>query len=61
MEQCNGSDGVATLPSCGHPPQRRDSSLDSILTDSVLNKLKEQSPEGCLLCYFEAWDEEELD
>ena len=31
------------------------------LMDAVLNELKEQSPEGCLLCSFDAWDEEEWD
>ncbi len=59
MEQKNRSDGMATLPSCDHALQTGDSSADSVLTDAVLNELKEQSPEGCLLCSFEAWDEEE--
>jgi hypothetical protein len=31
------------------------------LTDAVLDRLKEQSPAGCLLCIFEAMDEEDWD
>ena len=33
-------------------------SLDSVLTDVALRELKEQAPEGCVFCSFEAWDEE---
>jgi hypothetical protein len=32
---------------------------NSVLTDSVVEELKKQSSEGCLLCSFEAWDNEE--
>ncbi|MFL6452207.1 MAG: hypothetical protein ACJ746_31760 [Bryobacteraceae bacterium] len=31
------------------------------LSDAVLEELKEQSPEGCLLCLFDDWDLEEWD
>jgi hypothetical protein len=61
MEQGKPSNGTAALPSCGHALQSGNSSVDSVLTDAVLNELKEQSPEGCLLCSFDTWDEEEWD
>lgn len=35
--------------------------VDSVLTDAVLEKLKEQSTAGCLLCSLEEWDEEDWD
>jgi hypothetical protein len=31
------------------------------LTDAVLEELKEQAPEGCLLCALSALDEEDWD
>ncbi len=31
------------------------------LTDAVLEELKEQAPEGCLLCALSAMDEEDWD
>lgn len=31
------------------------------LTDAVLEELKEQAPEGCLLCAISALDEEDWD
>ena len=34
---------------------------ESVLTDTVLDELKKQSINGCLLCFFDAWDEEEWD
>jgi hypothetical protein len=58
MESGEPSNGV---DSCGHAFQSGNSSLDSVLTDTVLNELKEQSPEGCLLCSFDAGDEKEWD
>lgn len=39
----------------------RDAFGESILTDSVLNELKKQSANGCLLCSLEAWEAEEWD
>lgn len=42
--------------------EREADALDGlVLTDAVLIQLKEQSPEGCVLCFFEAWDAEEWD
>lgn len=66
MEQHHPSDGIATLPCCGHALQnviyRRDSSfVDSVLTDAVLSELKKQSANGCLLCSLDAWEGEEWD
>jgi len=34
---------------------------ESVLTDSVLEELKRQSENGCLLCSLDALDEEEWD
>ena len=34
---------------------------ESVLTDAVLEELKKQSENGCLLCSLEAWNEEEWD
>jgi hypothetical protein len=61
MEQGKPSNGMAALPFCGPAFQGGNSSVDSVLTDAVLKELKEQSPEGCLLCSFDACDEEEWD
>jgi hypothetical protein len=36
-------------------------SVPSVLTDAVLEELKKQSENGCLLCSLDAWDEEEWD
>ena len=35
--------------------------MDSVLTDAVLNELKKQSTNCCLLCSFDTWDEQEWD
>ena len=35
--------------------------VESILPNRVLDELKKQASEGCLLCSFDAWDEEEWD
>ncbi len=43
-------------PSMEYPPQ---GFLDSVLTDAVLNELKKQSVNGCLLCSLDALDTEE--
>lgn len=40
---------------------QRYSFVDSVLTDAVLNELKKQSINGCLLCSFDVWDEQEWD
>lgn len=40
---------------------QRELSSSSVLTNSVVDELKKQSPKGCLLCSFDAWDEEEWD
>jgi hypothetical protein len=61
MEQTSRSNGLATLPSCGHALESSNSSVDSVLTDAVLDELKKQSHEGCLLCSFDTWDDEEWD
>ena len=34
---------------------------ESLLTDKVLDELKRQSVNGCLLCSFDAWDTEDWD
>ncbi|MBV9679971.1 MAG: hypothetical protein JO185_26790 [Acidobacteriaceae bacterium] len=39
----------------------QDSGIGSVLTDTVLSELKQQSTNGCLLCSFDTWDEEEWD
>ena len=41
----------------------RDAAIPSglVLTDAVLDELKKQSPEGCLLCILDAFDEEDWD
>jgi hypothetical protein len=41
--------------------EARTSFSESVLTDAVLEELKKQSENGCLLCSLEAWDEEEWD
>ncbi len=41
-------------------PQRV-SILDSALIDPVLTELKRQAPAGCVLCSFDALDDEEWD
>jgi hypothetical protein len=41
--------------------EARSSLSESVLTDAVLEELKKQSENGCLLCSLEAWDEEEWD
>ena len=38
-----------------------DASSGLALTDTVLEELKEQAPEGCLLCAISALDEEDWD
>lgn len=43
------------------PTGQRDTYGETVLTDSVLETLKEQSVNGCLLCSFDGWDEEEWD
>lgn len=37
----------------------RDAFENNIFTDAVLNKLKEQANDGCLLCSFDNWEEED--
>jgi hypothetical protein len=51
MQQAEQPQNVPLLPP--------DSGLDSVLTDAVLSELKQQSTNGCLLCFFDTWDEEE--
>lgn len=41
--------------------EARDSFGESVLTDRVLEELKRQSVNGCLLCSFDAWEEEDWD
>jgi hypothetical protein len=48
---------IGQLESVNLPSQH--SSLDSVLTDAVLDELKQQSTNGCLLCFFDTWEEEE--
>lgn len=31
----------------------------AVLSDAVLSELKRHAPAGCLLCFLDAWDEEE--
>lgn len=40
---------------------RRDTFVESVLTDEALNELKRQSTNFCLLCLFDAWEAEEWD
>lgn len=40
---------------------QREPNIDSVLTDAVLAELKKQSENGCLLCSFDTWNEEEWD
>ena len=40
---------------------QRDLLDKSVVTDRFVEELKKQSPEGCLLCSLETWDEEEWD
>ena len=65
MEQGHPSDATATLLCGGHALQsgiyQRDSSVDSVLTDTVLSELKKHSANGCLLCFLDAWEGEEWD
>jgi hypothetical protein len=57
--------GAAASFSCSGTFQNNTSDCsaldESILTNSVLTELKKQSPDGCLLCSFDAWDEEDWD
>lgn len=41
--------------------EARTSLSESVLTDAVLEELKKQSENGCLLCSLDALDEEEWD
>ena len=43
------------------PPASSSSFGESVLTDRVLDELRKQSANGCLLCSFDALDAEELD
>jgi hypothetical protein len=61
----NSQGGVKTRSGCAptahlSEPQGK-STMDLVLTDAALSELKEQAPEGCVLCSLEAWDEEEWD
>lgn len=47
------------VPRCD--TNQRNSFSSSVLTDRFVDELKKQSPEGCLLCSFDAWDQEEWD
>jgi hypothetical protein len=40
---------------------RLEPSVDSVLTGDALRKVKAQAPEGCVLCSFDVWDDEEWD
>lgn len=42
-------------------PNQRSALYGFVLTDRVLDELKRQSEDGCLLCSFDAWDEEDWD
>jgi hypothetical protein len=64
MEKGTRSPMTTPLPYGGdsqNDTNPRDAFGESVLTDSVLNELKEQSANGCLLCAFDAWDGEEWD
>jgi hypothetical protein len=60
MEKVNRPDDLETSPQLfesGH--YQRNSFLDSVLTDTALSQLKEQSSNGCVLCSLDALDGEE--
>lgn len=65
MEKEGYGDRVVRPPGYGSvssgSTDQRHSFVDSMLTDAVLNELKRQSINGCLLCFFDTWDEQEWD
>ena len=40
---------------------QREPIMSSVVTDSALSELKSQAMAGCVLCFLDAWDEEEWD
>ena len=70
FQYCRNMDAGASLRCNVTPSQdgvlrgrtyQRDLLDKSILTDRFVEELKKQAREGCLLCSFETWDEEEWD
>jgi len=60
MEKATPLTSISAL-SAEIPSQRGASSGAFVLTDSVVEELKRQSANGCLLCSLETLDEEEWD
>jgi hypothetical protein len=68
---CGSMETGKCLALIGTPPRsdqvsasgadQRDSSIDSVFTDGFEQELKEQSPDGCLLCLFDELGDEESD
>ena len=50
-----------TRPTARLFESQREPIMSSVLTGTVLSELKRQAPAGCVLCFLDAWDEEEWD